>query len=127
MDLSEDFQAYVDQNTRRRKRAIIYLWTAAFLTILSSIFAIAVLSTSYWGHTAKLPEIEIPGLEKLGQIDSAETALNFANFSLNFVVASIARYWFLRQDKLTTLLTEALVLENENETAIKLLLNQKVG
>jgi hypothetical protein len=61
------------------------------------------------------------------QLNSADTALNLANFSLNFVVASIARYWFLRQDKLTTLLAEALVIENENETAIKLLLNQKIG
>ena len=127
MDLSEDFQAYVEQNTRRRKRAIIYLWTAAFLTILSSIFAILLLLAPYWGYAAQLPKVTIPGPRKLVQLNSADTALNLANFSLNFVVASIARYWFLRQDKLTTLLAEALVIENENETAIKLLLNQKIG
>lgn len=127
MDLGADFQAYIDHNTRRRSRAVIYLWTAVFLTMTFGGVSIALLLSTYLGYGLKLPGIEIPALAGLGQLNSAEAALNLAHFSLNLVVASIARYWYLRQDKLTALLTEALVLEEENETAIKLLLNKKVG
>ena len=127
MDLGADFQAYIDQNTRRRNRAVIYFWGAVFLTVVFGGISVTLLSSKYLGYGVKLPEFEFPGLAELGQLNSAEAALNLAHFSLNLIVASMARSWYLRQDKLTALLTEALVLEEENETAIKLLLNQKVG
>lgn len=127
MDLSKDFQAYVVQNQKGRRRAILYLWIAVFFTLTSSIACIGALLPEILGPTYNIPDLRISALGDWGRITDPENALNLASFSFNFVVASIARYWFLRQDKLTALLTEALVLEDEKETAIKVLLSTKLS
>lgn len=127
MDLSKDFQTYSEQNMRRRKRAIIYLAIALLLMTLSSVFCIFILSSSFFGSSAIIPDISIPALGEWGELSDAGNALGMTHFCFNLVVAGIARYWYLRQDKLTSLLTEALVLEDENEIAFKLLLNKRVS
>lgn len=112
--LSEDFETYVLDLTARNRRMLWLLMAATIGAIVAfSIFVWAMLMRDLpWPMSALLRSD--PG-----------NALNMASLAANFAVATALRIWYLRQDKMTTLLTHAMVLDGASDTAIRVLLNRK--
>lgn len=128
-ELSEDFDAYVHELTKRNRFALGVLITAAgialvLLCVSLGLFAfqdnivMAAIDAEEQSITARLAKLVLNS--------EAMNALNLANVCANLAVAAAIRIWYTRQDKMTTLLTHAMVLEGENETAIRVLLNKKL-
>ncbi len=128
-ELSEDFDAYVKELTKRNRFALGVLLAAASVAVLLlcvslGLFALQgnlvldVIETDEQSIAARLANMVLSS--------EAMNALNLANVCANLAVAAAIRIWYTRQDKMTTLLTHAMVLEGENETAIRVLLNKKL-
>jgi cytochrome bd-type quinol oxidase subunit 2 len=114
-DLSRDFDTYKSDLTRESRRAIWFLVAATLIALVLGVLAVAMYITN----------LQLPDFADRALRGSWENMLNIAHLSLNLAVAAALRIWYIRQDKMTTLLTHALVLEQENETAIRVLLNKK--
>ncbi len=128
-ELSEDFDAYVKELTKRNRFALGVLITGATIAMLLlcvslGLFALqanpvlAVIESDVQSTMARFAKMVLNS--------EAMNALNLANVCANLAVAAAIRIWYTRQDKMTTLLTHAMVLEGENETAIRVLLNKKL-
>jgi hypothetical protein len=68
---------------------------------------------------------ETPVLNRLFQADNLD-ALHLAAVCANVSVAAALRIWYTRHEKMTALLTHALVLESQHETAIRVLLHKEM-
>lgn len=112
--LSEDFETYVLDLTARNRRM---LW----LMIAATLAAILAFAIFVWALVMR--DLPWP-LNSLLRSDPGN-ALNMASLAANFAVATALRIWYLRQDKMTTLLTHAMVLDGASDTAIRVLLNRK--
>ncbi len=109
-----DYESYLIELKRARRRSVVYLVIALAVTLtLGSMSLVLMLRNPGIGSMPTL------------QFVNFETILNLAHFSLNIAVASMMRYWYLRQDKLTTLLTQAMVIEQKHDMAIRVLLKQR--
>lgn len=115
LELHDDFSEYLAQIRRARKRTLAYFLLALTLTITLSLLFLGLANRSQSDDSTIMIWLSDPG-----------NALDFILVPFNIVVASVARYWYLRQDKLMTLLTQAMVIEQENEMAIRLLLTKKI-
>ena len=116
--LQGDFESYLTELKKARRRTVVFLALAVIVTLFFSITSIALLL----GGTLAAP---FAAPSQIMQYANVETSVNLAHFFFNIAVASLIRYWYLRQDKLTTLLTQAMVIEREHETAIRILLKQR--
>lgn len=113
--LSQDFEVYVLELTKRNRRMLLLLIGATLLAIAAFLIFI-------WALLSQ----DLPGpLEFLLRQD-AGNALSAANLSANLAVGAALRIWYIRQDKMTTLLTHAMVLDGASDTAIRVLLNKKI-
>lgn len=113
--LTEDFEAYVLELTKRNKRLLIMLMLATASAALAlMVFIFATIGT------------DLPDFVRIALRDNPNHALSAANLAANLAVGMALRIWFTRQDKMTTLLTHAMVLDNEKEAAIRVLLNKKI-
>lgn len=114
LELHEDFDDYLAQIRRARTRTLVYFGLALLLTIALSIICLTVMGG-----------VRVYPLTNFAWLADPGNALDLVLLPFNIVLASVARYWYLRQDKLMTLLTQAMVIERENEMAIRLLLNKR--
>lgn len=112
--LQGDFDSYLDELRKARRRSVVFLALAIAITLFFGVASLWFLMSNQVG-------------EPSGWFDFAniETTLNLAHFFFNVAVATLMRYWYLRQDKLTTLLTQAMVIEQKHTTAIRLLLKKR--
>lgn len=127
--LSEDFDAYSDTLRRRNGTALMVLVAATVLT--------AVLIVAHGLEVTgliRLPTIPLDGvvsgvtsvssiLSPLLNLDDLN-ALHMSALTAQIAAWAALRLWFTRQERMTTLLTHALVLENEKDAAIKVLLHK---
>jgi len=114
-ELSQDFDVYKSDLKRESRRAIRFLVAATVIAFILGLLAVAMYTTN----------LQLPDFADRALRGRWENVLNAAHLALNLAVAAALRIWYIRQDKMTTLLTHALVLEQENETAIRVLLNKK--
>lgn len=127
--LSEDFDAYSDVLRRRNRTALFVLMAATLLTAVLiiahglEVTGLVRLPTVPLGElvadAASWPSIFQPLLN----LDDLN-ALHLSALSAQIAVWAALRLWFTRQERMTTLLTHALVLENEKDAAIKVLLHK---
>lgn len=114
--LTDDFETYVLELTKRNRRLLILLVAATAAAAVSLlIFVLAKLN------------IHLPHMLDAALRGNANNALNAANLAANLAVGIAMRVWYLRDDKMTTLLTHAMVLDDEKEAAIRVLLNKKIN
>lgn len=128
--LSQDFDAYVAHLSRRNALAIgVLLAGIVGAALLAAIYCASIVyRVPGLGSLANLvPEQvrETPFLSTIFQTDNLD-ALHLSAVSANVAVAAALRIWYTRHEKLTALLTHALVLESEHETAIKVLLHKEM-
>jgi len=114
--LTNDFEAYVLDLTKRNNRTLMFLMGATVLAAVS--FLVFLLATI---------GIDLPQSLNTLMRGDANHALSAANVMANVAVGAALRVWYNRQDKMTTLLTHAMVLDGEKETAIRVLLNKKIN
>lgn len=127
--LSEDFDAYVQELTKRNRFALIILIIAASVAVALLCVSLGLFAFQDNILLAAIDAEEQSAMARLAKLvlnSEAMNALNLANVCANLAVAAAIRIWYTRQDKMTTLLTHAMVLEGENETAIRVLLNKKL-
>ncbi len=127
--LSEDFDAYVQELTKRNRFALIILIIAASVAVALLCVSLGLFAFQDNILLAAIDAEEQSVMARLAKLvlnSEAMNALNLANVCANLAVAAAIRIWYTRQDKMTTLLTHAMVLEGENETAIRVLLNKKL-
>lgn len=114
--LTEDFESYVLDLTKRNRRLLVMLMaTTAAAAIALLIFLLAQLN------------VDMPYFIDVALRGDSYHALNAANLAVNVAVGIAMRVWYLRDDKMTTLLTHAMVLDNEKEAAIRVLLSKKIN
>ncbi len=126
-ELSPEFDEYVEELTKRNRVALRLLVGATLtaVVLLAVFFGMQYLDFRF-EELEQLQRAELPPVVALALQNDAMNALSLANISANLAVAAAVRIWYTRQDKMTTLLTHAMVLEGENETAIRVLLNKKM-
>ncbi len=113
--LNQDFDQYVSQLTQENRNAITFLVGA---TALAAVF----LGVFLWMISLE----NRPFYLNWAFRGDAGNALGVANICANLAVGAALKIWYTRQDKMTTLLTHAMVLSGEEETAIRVLLNKKL-
>ncbi|MEL7129267.1 MAG: hypothetical protein AAGK23_06950 [Pseudomonadota bacterium] len=114
--ITADFDRRILALTNKNKRTVWFLMVAIGLAMLS--YAVFLL-----GQFGILPgsDIASPATGLLG--DRAGNALWAANNLANMAAGAALRVWFIREGKMTLLLTHAMVLDNEKDTALRVLLN----
>jgi hypothetical protein len=128
--LSQDFDAYVAHLSRRN--------SVAMAVLVGGMIAAAVLAALYLaslfyhlpggGSVADLLPRDVretPIFSRIFQADNLD-ALHLSAVCANISVAAALRIWYTRHEKMTALLTHALVLESEHETAIRVLLHKEM-
>ena len=128
--LSQDFDAYVAHLSRRNNVAIAVLIGGM---IAAAILAVIYLGSLFYhlpgvGSVADLLPNDLrdtPILNRIFQADNLD-ALHLSAVCANISVAAALRIWYTRHEKMTALLTHALVLESEHETAIRVLLHKEM-
>lgn len=128
-ELSEDFDAYVKELTKRNRFALGVLITGATVAMLLLCVSLGLFALQANPVLAIIEADEQSTMARVAKLvlnSEAMNALNLANVCANLAVAAAIRIWYTRQDKMTTLLTHAMVLEGENETAIRVLLSKKL-
>ena len=122
--LSPDFDAYIKELTKRNRvsLSILVLGTLA----AAAFFGIYLMGIAFDAPAKLIDSLGEPEGIPLQSLKEETSPLNLAVVCANLAVAAAARVWYTRQDKMTTLLTHALVLEGESETAIRLLLHKKM-
>ncbi len=127
--LNDDFDAYADMLRRRNGVTLAVLLSATLLTAILLIVHGLEVSGVIALPTLPFGEL-IPGQATWTNIFTPFFNLDDLNaLHLSALAAQIAtwsalRLWFTRQERMTTLLTHALVLENEKDAAIKVLLHK---
>jgi hypothetical protein len=130
-ELQTDFEEYLAQLKRARQRTLIYLFIALGMTVTFSVMCVLLANQLHVPGFGQL-EIDLPDIGFLSQFinpspySSWNNALGTALFGIQIAITSVIRYWYLRQDKLITLLTQALVIEQETEYALRLMLNNRI-
>jgi hypothetical protein len=128
--LSEDFDAYVAHLSRRN--------SVAMGVLVGGMIAAAILATIYaasiFYHLPGVGSVadflpkdirDTPFFSRIFQADNLD-ALHLSAVCANVSVAAALRIWYTRHEKMTALLTHALVLESEHETAIRVLLHKEM-
>ena len=128
--LSEDFDAYVAHLSRRNSVAIgVLIGGMIAATILAVIYVASIFYhvPGVGSLQGLLPEEvrQTPILSRLFQADNLD-ALHLSAVCANLAVAAALRIWYTRHEKMTALLTHALVLESEHEMAIRVLLQKEM-
>lgn len=131
-ELHSDFESYLAQLKRARQRTLIYLGLALTMTVSFSVLCVLL------ANRIEVPSLgsafsEMPDIGFLSQFvnfspySAWNNALGTALFGIQVAITSLMRYWYLRQDKLITLLTQALVIEQETEVALRLMLSRRIA
>lgn len=130
--LSTDFDAYAAMLNRRNRLAMVVLMTA---TVMTGLLAVAHFMESFgWLPPVRLPldglvsgeDLLTRAIGPFVDLDDIN-ALHMSALTAQIAAAAALRLWFTRQERMTTLLTHALVLEGENEAAIKVLLHKDMA
>jgi hypothetical protein len=128
--LSQDFDAYVAHLSRRNSVAIgVLIGGMIAAAVLCVIYVVSIFYhvPAVGSLQGLLPEEvrQTPILSRLFQADNLD-ALHLSAVCANISVAAALRIWYTRHEKMTALLTHALVLESEHETAIRVLLHKEM-
>ena len=128
--LSQDFDAYIAHLSRRNNAAMAVL--IGGMIVAAVLAATYLVSTFYhlpgMGSVADLLPKDVrdtPIFTRIFQADNLD-ALHLSAVCANISVAAALRIWYTRHEKMTALLTHALVLESEHETAIRVLLHKEM-
>jgi hypothetical protein len=130
--LSTDFDTYAAVLLRRNRLAMTVLMTAFVLTLaLALLYVLEVLGMPLLPHIPLGEMIARTGfwssvVAPFVNLDDIN-ALHLSALTAQVAAAASLRLWFTRQERMTTLLTHALVLEGENEAAIKVLLHKDMN
>ncbi|MEM7663309.1 MAG: hypothetical protein AAF292_13775 [Pseudomonadota bacterium] len=115
-----DFEKRVEKLTRKNKRAMQLM----VLLISCAAVSYAVFIVSELTGMSFVPAV-IPLDNMFG--DSAGNALWVANNLANLAATVAVRIWFIRERKMTLLLSHAMVLEDDTDIAMRMLLNEDTG
>lgn len=132
LDIHSDFETYLSKLMHARRRTLIYLVFALVMALAFSLLCVLL------ANNFRIPELQplmdiIPDVGFLSQFvnpqpySSWNNALGTALFGIQIAITSLLRYWYLRQDKLLTLLTQALVIEQQTEFALRLMLTRRIA
>ena len=128
--LSEDFDGYVAHLSQRNSVAIgVLIGGMIAAAVLSAVYIASIFYhiPGVGSFQGLLPQVvrQTPILSRLFQADNLD-ALHLSAVCANISVAAALRIWYTRHEKMTALLTHALVLESEYETAIRVLLHKEM-
>jgi len=118
-EVAVDFEKRVEALTRKNHRtAQVMIGLIAVAALAYAIFLVAQFTDGAFGLTDRT----------LGGIlgDGAGNALWIANNMANLAATAAVRIWFIRERKMTLLLTHAMVLENDADGAMRILLNEEM-
>ncbi|MEO0882753.1 MAG: hypothetical protein AAFY34_08445 [Pseudomonadota bacterium] len=116
-EVAVDFEKRVDRLTRKNRR------TTQFMMLLISSAAVSYaifIIVQFTGTNVVSSYGPLDGV--LG--DSAGNALWVANNLANLAATLAVRIWFIRERKMTLLLSHAMVLEDDADIAMRMLLNE---
>ena len=122
--LSPDFDAYVDVLTRRNRVSLFVLVGGMIGAVV--FFFLYLAGIAFDAPKEFVSQLATDSDVPVKFVEEETNPLNLAIVFANLAVAAAVRVWYTRQDKMTTLLTHALVLEGESDTAIRVLLHKKM-
>jgi len=115
--VSYDFEKKISGLKAKSRRTILFMASMAGAAVASyGVFALV-----YFGGFG-IPLAEA-GIMSAVIGERAINALSAANGAAELAGLSALRVWSLRESKMTLLLTHAMILEDEPETAMQILLN----
>jgi hypothetical protein len=130
--LDDDFDAYADMLRRRNGVTLAVLLSATLFTAI--LLLVHVLEVSRMITLPVLPfgdliPAQTPWANVLTPFFNLDdlNALHLSALTAQIATWSALRLWFTRQERMTTLLTHALVLEDEKDAAIKVLLHKDMN
>lgn len=131
-ELHSDFESYLAQLKRARHRTLVYVSLALSMAVSFSILCVLLANRievpSFGSALNEMPDIGLLSqFVNFSPYSAWNNALGTALFGIQIAITSMMRYWYLRQDKLITLLTQALVIEQETEVALRLMLSRRIA
>ena len=113
-----DFEKRVEELTRKNRRAVRFMMLAIAMAAAAYVVFLGLQIAPAMPY---LP----PQLTASWMGDSAGNALWAANNLANLAATAAVRIWFIRERKMTLLLTHAMVLNDEADVALRILLNEE--
>ncbi|MEM6899823.1 MAG: hypothetical protein AAF583_08640 [Pseudomonadota bacterium] len=116
-DVAVDFEKRVAELSRKNRWTVRVMFGLIFAAGLAyAVFICAQLANGAFGLTTG----------QFGNLlgDGAGNALWAANNMANLAATAALRIWFIRERKMTLLLTHAMVLDNDDDIAMRILLNE---
>ncbi|MEM9669379.1 MAG: hypothetical protein AAF950_10680 [Pseudomonadota bacterium] len=116
-DVAVDFERRVEELSRKNRRTVMVMIALIGLAALAyAVFLVA----QFTGGAFGLTDRTLGGV--LG--DGAGNALWAANNMANLAATAAIRIWFIRERKMTLLLTHAMILDDDADIAMRILLNE---